>query len=37
MKLINNIIDHAKHDKVAEKMTSDKKPAKLEPAIIAKD
>ena len=37
MKLINNIIDHAKHDKVAERMTSDKKPAKVEPAIIAKD
>ena len=37
MKLINNIIDHAKHDKVAEKMTSDNKTAKVEPAIMAKD
>jgi len=36
MKLINNIIDHAKHDKVAEKMISDKKPTKVEPAITAK-
>lgn len=36
MKLINNIIDHAKQDKVTEKMTVNKKPEELERSIIAK-
>jgi hypothetical protein len=36
MKLINNIIDHAKQDKVTEKMTVTKKPKEVERSIIAK-
>lgn len=35
MKLINNIIDHAKQDKVIDKMTADKRPTEEETAIKA--